>query len=378
MTKKIFSCFFCIFIVFIGTLFANQSKNLSSVDFNQYPLDARNLALSNSALALSFSPASTSINPAFLKQTKKGFSTPYINFVTSNISQFTNDTNSSQNNIFPLYQIEMGASARLKKFALDFKLSNNIYQENEKNSNNSSVVNFSTLSLSSLYAHSFHLSLDYKLSLGFQLGTVIEMRSNQLSKEKYFSLFENKNFFDWFYNGAKYVTQVKIPVKLGLLLSMPYGFSFASTIYSSQAISTNPALFSNASSFLASFGDMDFVFDSLCSLNFFSTWSADVASSWRCEFGNKYNALTLNVAFVKIRDLFPYIETWPDHLKLGAEYEYNNITVYAGWQTTGPSFGVGLDFYAIHVDASYGQIITYGNSNKINQLSVSLKLGIDE
>lgn len=81
---------------------------------------------------------------------------------------------------------------------------------------------------------------------------------------------------------------------------------------------------------------------------------------------------------VKLRQLMGLIITWPDHLKIGLEYVYNNIALRAGYQTTGLSFGFGLDFYAVHIDAAYGHVITTDNTNKTDQLTLSFRLGLDE
>ena len=50
----------------------------------------------------------------------------------------------------------------------------------------------------------------------------------------------------------------------------------------------------------------------------------------------------------------------------------------AGYQTTGLSFGFGLDFYAVHIDAAYGHVVTTDNTNKTDQLTLSFRLGLDE
>ena len=357
------------------------ASNLQTVDWNEFPLDARSRALCNSVATLEN-------NPAMLNSKKIGFSTPYVNVSVSNVSEFFSTdgdilvwADKLEKGVSPVYQTEIGASTRLKKIALDAKFSSNLYKEAKDNlsdGRDTTVTSYDYLALTGTFAHSINLSEDISLSFGVSSGVKFALRSNELSAGDYSDLFRNGTYFEWLATGRKYLTQVTVPVRFGVSATLPANVKFGATVYNNEAVATNPTLFSDADSFANSFSDEEYIVKQVTSIQFADKWEGDVSTSLTYEFGNKYHKIIVNASMVKLRQLMGLIITWPDHLKIGLEYVYNNIALRAGYQTTGLSFGFGLDFYAVHIDAAYGHVITTGNTNKTDQLTLSFRLGLDK
>lgn len=357
------------------------ASNLQTVDWNEFPLDARSRALSNSVATLEN-------NPAMLNSKKIGFSTPYVNVSVSNVSEFFSTdgdilvwADKLEKGSSPVYQTEIGTSARLKKIALDVKFSSNLYKEAKDNlsdGRDTTVTSYDFLAFTGTFAHSINLSEDISLSFGVSSGVKFALRSNELSAGDYSDLFRNGTYFEWLAAGRKYLTQVTVPVRFGVSATLPANVKFGATVYNNEAVATNPTLFSDADSFANSFSDEEYIVKQVTSIQFADKWEGDISTSLVHELGNKYHKIIVNASMVKLRQLMGLIITWPDHLKIGIEYVYNNIALRAGYQTTDLSFGFGLDFYAVHIDAAYGHVITTGNTNKTDQLTLSFRLGLDE
>lgn len=394
-------CFFVVclcFMLLVPLLAVQGEKKLLEADYSKFSIDAHSLALSGSGLSLNTNPTSSiDSNPAnFVSAKNIGFSTPYVSFVFSNpgailkhYDEHSMWATTIKKGFTPLAELVTGFEGRFKNFAFDLSLKDGLYsyaESEEKAGREASVINVTNLKFGVAAGYKKYWAWNFSLSFGIYSALDMEARTNVWNAGSLSDIVKNDELKPFITEGANYFTSVKIPVSFGFTLEVPYGFAFAGVVKNPTLLASENYLNNSGNELLSNAGNGAHVFEFVSKMKHEDNWTGDVGFSWDSSrilraFGSR---LAVSVDVIDVRVLFTYPETWIDHVKVGTEFAYKNISLRAGWQLSGFSFGLGLDLSFVKFDLSYNHVMTTGNENyspdyfaplKNSQLAFTLRFG---
>lgn len=395
--KKIFVGFLC-FMLAVPLFAAQGEKNLLDADYSKFSIDARSLALSSSGLSLNNHLVnSIDNNPAnFVSNNSTGFSTPYLSFVFSNPGALLKHydepsmwATTIKTGFTPIAELATGFEGRLKNFAFDISLKDGLYSYAATESSagrKSSVINVTNMKFGFAVGYKKFWAWNFSLSFGLYSAIDMEARTNVWNAGSLSDIVKNGELVAFIKEGTNYYTSVKVPISFGLTFEVPYGFAVAAVGRNSTLLASDKYLNNSGEELVSNIGNGDHVFEFVSKMTHQDNWTGDVGFSWDSSqilraFGCR---LAVSIDLIDIRPLFSYPETWIDHVKVGSEFAYKNITMRAGWQISGPSVGLGLDLSFVKLDLSYNHVMTTGNENyspdyfapmKNSQFALTLRFG---
>lgn len=404
MCRRILALVFLCLLIVVPA-FAEDSSGeksvsdiLSTVDFSTFPINARYLSLSGAGTALERADLFADNNPANIASWDTGFSTPYVSFVLSNPDRLMKcyDTPSQWANtvsygFLPIMEMNAGFNAFFKNFGFDIRVKDGLYsyadESNAYAGRSASTINVTDVSLGFATGLKTFWAWNYALSVGFYTALDAETRTNVLPAGTFFDVLTEKTLSSFIKEGATYLSRIKIPVAAGFVFEVPYGFAVGGTVKNRSLIVTDQLYSESGEKFCNEFKeDPKFVFDTILSIKYVDGWTGDIGVSWDLSRLLVSSIHNVSVAFdiVELRSLFTESKSFVGHIKVGAEYVYRNISLRAGWQLTGPSFGLGLSWPGITVDVAYSHVMSTGNRNSSAdfftpennpQVAVTLKIG---
>lgn len=343
------------------------------VETSPYSIDAEYLARSGSGIAIADSSLAFETNPAALISPETGFSVPYISFAVRSPKDFADllsDSDNWLNHVDPvegaLYQMTSGFNYRMQGFGVDFHVTDNVYSHTpvENSTTNMYFMNELMVKSGAGMACEMDVGRYSTLSLGAYVGLQYSLYSSSICGERIDECIKKEDFPRIITDDLSYAGVLAVSLTAGAILTADNGFSAA-------AVVRNPSLYFNYKEFDNGNDASNYIFDgqyyadALSSMSYMEDWDGDIGIAWKNRISSSEN-FSVSADLVNVRELCENnTNNWLNHFKAGLEYRYENITLRGGWQISGPSVGIGLEFPIVTVDAAY----------RFDQLAVTLRFG---